>query len=389
MKKIYFICLLFLSVLSSSVQAEKRQTISDLTQFVMNRSVVQYKKMAAQLKDGEYPCTYENGKFKPSDIYWWCSGFFPGTLWYLYEYSHDNDIKKLAEKYTWQLASLQYKTTDHDIGFQLFCSFGNAYRLTGNTEFSNVLCQGAKSLATRFNPMVGCTRSWDHKQWSFPVIIDNMMNLELLMWVANRYQDNYLRTVAITHANTTLRNHIRQDGSSFHLVDYDPLSGEILKKQTVQGYSDSSKWARGQSWALYGFTMMYRMTQSQRYLRQAEKIADLLIPLLPDDGIPYWDYDSPLIPNDVRDASAAAIMSSALIELGEYLPEKSERYRSVAEKQLRTLSSSDYLAEPGANGCFLLKHSVGNKPGNSEIDVPLSYTDYYFIEALLRLSKIR
>lgn len=388
MKKITLLCLLLWMTLYT-VQAQRRQTIDQLTNEIIQRSVEKYKQMADHLKDGEIPCTYENNQFRPSDIYWWCSGFYPGTLWYLYEYSHDESVRILAEKYTSLLSSLQYKTTDHDIGFQLFCSFGNGYRLTNNPDYLMVLFQGAHSLSKRFNSMVGCTRSWDHKQWHFPVIIDNMMNLELLMWVGNRFNDNYLKTIAITHANTTLRNHIRPDGSSFHLVDYDPLSGDVLKKQTVQGYSDVSKWARGQAWALYGFTMMYRMTQSTAYLKEAEKLADLLIPLLPADGIPYWDYDSPKIPDDYRDASAASIMASALVELSNYVPKKSSIYRDIAEKQIRTLASSKYFSEKETNGFFLLKHSVGNKPGNSEVDVPLTYTDYYFIEALLRLNEVR
>lgn len=388
MRKITFICLLSWVGLST-VQADKKQTIDQLTNDIIRRSIVQYKQMATQLKDGEIPCTYENTKFKPSNISWWCSGFYPGTLWYLYEYSHDESVKRLAEKYTSLLSSLQYKMTDHDIGFQLFCSFGNGFRLTGNPDYLSILHQGAFSLSKRFNPVVGCTRSWNHKQWNFPVIIDNMMNLELLMWTGERFNDNYLKTIAITHANTTLRNHIRPDGSSFHLVDYDPLNGEICKKQTVQGYSDSSKWARGQAWALYGFTMMYRMTQSDAYLKEAGKLADLLLPLLPSDGIPYWDYDSPKIPDDYRDASAAAIMASALVELSNYIPGKSSQYRDMAERQIRTLASPEYFAEKGTNGSFLLKHSVGNRPGNIEVDVPLTYTDYYFIEALLRLNKVR
>lgn len=246
------------------------------------------------------------------------------------------------------------------------------------------------SLATRFNPVIGSIRSWDSSRdkWKFPVIIDNMMNLELLIWIGNQYNDPYLKTVAITHANTTMKNHFRPDYSTYHLVDYDPENGKIIKKQTVQGYNDNSKWARGQAWALYGFTMMYRTTHSSRYLEQAQSIADMLIPLLPSDGIPYWDFDSPDIPNDLRDASAGAIMASALVELSEYLPEKKIHYQSIAERQLRTLSSPEYLAASNTNGNFILKHSVGHKPMKGEVDVPLTYADYYFIEALIRMNNL-
>ena len=214
------------------------------------------------------------------------------------------------------------------------------------------------------------------------------MNLELLMWVGNQYNDPYLKTVAITHANTTMRNHFRPDYSTYHLVNYDPENGKIIKKQTVQGHNDHSRWARGQAWALYGFTMMYRTTHSSRYLKQAQSIADMFIPLLPSDGIPYWDFDSPDIPNDLRDASAGAIMASALTELSEYLPEKKIHYRSIAKRQLRTLSSPEYLAAPNTNGNFILKHSVGHKPMKGEVDVPLTYADYYFIEALIRMNNL-
>ena len=348
-----------------------------------------YISMDKSLEFGKFPKTLRKNNLVTSDIYWWCSGFYPGTLWYLYEYTGKKELIKLAQKYTEQLQPLQYLKTDHDIGFQLFCSYGNGYRITHNTKYLDVLHNGAYSLSTRFNPIIGCIRSWDHhtEKWKFPVIIDNMMNLELLMWVGNFYNDNYLKYIGITHANTTLRNHFRDDYSTFHLIDYNPENGDIIKKQTVQGYDDNSKWSRGQAWGLYGFTMMYRMTNSSLYLKQAEAIADLLIPLLPSDGIPYWDYDSPEIPNDFRDASAAAIMASALIELSDYIPNKKNLYLKTAILQIKTLSSQEYFAKDESNGNFILKHSVGHKPMSGEVDVPLTYADYYFIEALIRLSK--
>jgi unsaturated chondroitin disaccharide hydrolase len=388
MRRTTLLLALFITVVYVNAQTEK--SIKQLTKEVMERATTQYTNMASTLDKGKMPRSFSKNKLITSDIYWWCSGFYPGTLWYLYEYTGSENIKKLAQTYTEELAPLQFLKTDHDIGFQLFCSYGNGYRLTGNKEYMDILHNGALSLATRFNPIIGSIRSWDQHRdkWKFPVIIDNMMNLELIMWVANQYNDPCLKTVAITHANTTIRNHFRPDYSTYHLVDYNPENGEIVKKQTVQGYSDNSRWARGQAWALYGFTMMYRMTHSSRYLEQAQSIADMLLPLLPPDGIPYWDFDAPDIPNDLRDASAGAIMASAFIELSEYIPERKTHYRSMAEQQLRTLSSPEYLAEPNTNGNFILKHSVGHKPMKGEVDVPLTYADYYFIEAFMRINNL-
>ncbi len=382
--------LLMLLCMVAATNAQRQKSLKQITKEVMERAAVQYTNMASTLENGQAPRSYAKGKLITSNINWWCSGFYPGTLWYLYEYTGSEELKNLAQAHTEILAPLQYVKTDHDIGFQLFCSYGNGYRLTGNKNYLDVLHNGAMSLASRFNPVIGSIRSWDFSRdkWKFPVIIDNMMNLELLMWVGNYYDDPYLKNVAITHANTTMRNHFRPDYSTYHLVNYDPENGEVIKKQTVQGYSDNSKWARGQAWALYGFTMMYRMTSSTRYLEQAKHVADLLIPLLPEDGIPYWDFDAPDIPNDLRDASAGAIMASALVELSKYVPEKAELYRSTAERQVRTLASSEYLAEAGTNGNFILKHGVGHKPSNGEVDVPLTYADYYFIEALMRFNNL-
>lgn len=272
MRKIIILLTLSLTVIYTNAQTEK--SIQQITQEVMERASIQYTNMASTLEKDRVPRSFSKNRLITSDIYWWCSGFYPGTLWYLYEYTGSENIKKLAHTYTQKLAPLQFLKTDHDIGFQLFCSYGNGYRLTGNKEYLNILHNGAMSLATRFNPIIGSIRSWDSSRdkWKFPVIIDNMMNLELLMWVGNQYNDPYLKTVAITHANTTMRNHFRPDYSTYHLVNYDPENGKIIKKQTVQGHNDHSRWARGQAWALYGFTMMYRTTHSSRYLKQAQPL---------------------------------------------------------------------------------------------------------------------
>jgi len=331
----------------------------------------------------------ETGELVTSDSRWWTSGFFPGTLWYIYEFSGDKQLQKYAEEYTSRVEREKYTTDNHDVGFMLYCSFGNGLRITGNKNYNEVLETGSRSLITRYDENVGLIRSWDWNQekWQYPVIIDNMMNLEMLMWTYKYTGDSTFYKIAVSHANKTLDHHFREDHSSYHVVSYDTITGIPHMKVTHQGAFDQSVWARGQAWGLYGYTMMYRETRMQRYLRKAKKIANLMIhhSNMPEDMVPYWDYLAPEIPNEPRDASAAAIMASALIELSEFTKgETREKYLQVAEKQLRTLASSEYLAKPGTNGNFILKHSVGSKPHNSEVDVPLTYADYYFVEALIR-----
>lgn len=326
----------------------------------------------------------KDGNLDTTDIWWWCSGFYPGSLWLAYEYTGDKVLEALARKHTVILSPLQFRTDDHDIGFQLGCSYGNWYRITGDSTCVEVLCNGARSLATRFSPAVGCTRSWDNDRWSFPVIIDNMMNMELLLNAAGLCHEHYLADIAVSHADVTMKNHFRADASSFHLVDYDPDTGEVLARQTVQGFADWSAWARGQAWGLYGYTMMYEYTGLDRFRDHAVRIAEYLLPRLPEDGIPYWDFDSDMIPHDFRDASAGAIIASALVKLSGHVDScRAAEYLYIAEKILRTLASPAYLAAPGSQYGFILKHSVGNKPGNEEVDTPLTYADYYFLEGLI------
>ena len=382
MKRFMFALAVVLCAVSAKTQA--KESMSSLTSRVMYIAVEHCKNMDRALEPGRSPRYYKDGEFADKNLEWWCSGFYPGTMWYLYEYTGDEQILALAKKHTEQLAPLQWYTKNHDIGFQIFCSYGNGYRLTGDKSYEKVIRNASSSLISRYNATVGSIRSWDSRKWKYAVIVDNMMNLEMLMWTANKAKSDKLRTIAITHANTTMRNHFRDDFSSYHLLDYNPENGEVLHRQTVQGYADDSRWARGQAWGLYGFTMMYRFTKDAAYLKQAEGIADMIISYLPKDGIPYWDFNAPDIPKALRDASAGAIIASALIELSHYLPEKSDKYLAIAERQLRTLASKEYLAPAGTNGNFILRHSVGHLPGNSEVDVALTYADYYFIEALMR-----
>lgn len=372
-----------------------KNTLENTVIASLDTAMVQYKAMAAYLADqpGTLPRSYtHDGKFITCKSDWWVSGFFPGSLWYLYEYSNDTELKNLAEEFTRRVEDQQYTTDNHDVGFMIYCSFGNGYRLTQNSLYKNVILTAANSLATRFRPATRVIRSWDGGPWQYPVIIDNMMNLELLFFASRDTGYERFDEIARSHADVTLANHFRSDGSSFHVVSYDTVTGAVISRQTQQGFSDSSAWARGQAWALYGYTMTYRETNDVKYLEHAQKIADFIIhhPNLPDDKIPYWDFNDPEIPNTFRDASAGAILCSALIELSQ-LSEKNKgnEYLKTAEKQLESLSLPPYRAKMGENGNFILKHSTGSKPENSEVDVPLTYADYYYIEAMMRYKRLK
>lgn len=377
---------------------KKDESMEELTARVFDRAAAQFCVLDANMDSVAvangcgfvYPrSTAQDGSLWTSDYKWWCSGFYPGSLWLVYEYTGDEKFGQMALKYQEGLEPLRYRTDDHDIGFQLMCSYGNCLRITKDTLCVPVLIDGANSLATRFDPEVGCTRSWDTPKYTFPVIIDNMMNLELLFKAVELGGDESLRNIAISHAYTTKMNHFREDHSAYHVLDYNPETGEIIERFVGQGYSPESAWARGQAWALYSFPMVYRFTNDPKMLEHAIDVAEYIIPRLPEDCIPYWDFDSPEIPDDVRDASAAAIMACGLIELSGYVDKvKSERYRDVAERMLRTLAGDEYLAAEGEQYGFLLKHSTGFKLRNSEVDAPLTYADYYFLEALMRWSNI-
>ena len=320
---------------------------------------------------------------------WWCSGFFGGSLWYLFEQTGDTKWKEAADKWTKAVEKEKFNTHTHDLGFMLYCPYGNGYRLTKNEAYVEPMLTGANSLATRFDPKYGLIKSWDkHADCEYPVIIDNMMNLEFLFWAAKQSKDKRLYDIAITHADNTIKHHFRPDYSSYHVVCYLPGT-KVFRKKTHQGAADSSAWARGQAWALYGYTMMYRETKDKKYLVQAEGIAKFVInhPNLPQDKIPYWDFNAPNLPNEERDASAGAIFASALLELSTYSKNNKALYFSTAEHMLSSLASPAYTAKVGENNNFILKHSVGHKPGNSEVNTPIVYADYYYLEALLRYKK--
>jgi len=328
-----------------------------------------------------------DGTYRDMPTGWWCSGFFGGSLWYLYEFTKDNEWKDAANLWTMALSREQYNTRTHDLGFMIYCPFGNGYRLTQNRAYPPIMLRAAESLSTRFDPKVGVIKSWDNfKGNTYPVIIDNMMNLELLFWASKTSGNNKYRDLSLAHADATLKNHFRPDNSSYHVLCYEQ-DGTVSKKITHQGAADESAWARGQVWGLYGYVVMYRETKQKKYLDHAIKIADFVInhPNLPADKVPYWDFNAPNIPGEERDASAAAIASCALMELSGYVKKaKRKAYFAVAEQMLVSLSSPAYRSVLNENGNFLIKHCVGHKPGKSEVDVPLVYADYYYLEGLLR-----
>lgn len=364
-------------------------------ELALKNAVHQYLYMRDELSEAAaFPKTYDANKklLETSDSEWWCSGFYPGTLFYLYEATGNNDLYKEGVRMLKLLDAEQYNSDTHDVGFMMYCSFGNANRIAPKPDYKDILVNSARSLMTRFSPIVGCIKSHNRKPTDYVVIIDNIMNLELLFWAAEATGDSSFYDVAVKHADTTIKNHFRPDNSLYHGLNYGPKTGKIKQYQAGQGASDKSAWARGQAWGLYGFTMMYRFTKDEKYLDQAMKVADFMLnhPNMPKDLIPYWDFNAPNIPKALRDASAAAITSSGLLELCLYVKgEKQQTYLNAAENILKVLASPAYTASENTNGGFILKHSVGNMPAKKEIDVPLSYTDYYYVEALCRYKALQ
>ncbi|GAA3594136.1 glycoside hydrolase family 88 protein [Flavivirga amylovorans] len=334
--------------------------------------------------------SFETEKIRKVPSKDWTSGFYPGNLWLLYKLSGNESYKHHAKQWTAFIEKEKHNDKTHDMGFKVFCSFGQGLKHTNSEDYKSIIIKSAKTLSTRFNDSIGCIRSWDFNKdiWQFPVIIDNMMNLELLFEATKLSQDSTYHNMAIQHANTTLKNHFRDDHSIFHVIDYDTISYQPRMKVTHQGLNDLSVWARGQAWGIYGYTMAYRYTKDSRYLKQAEATATFYLnhKKLRDDGIPYWDFHDPEIPNAPRDVSAATIVAAALVEL--YGFTKNKTYLNYSKKVVEALKSEEYILETSVNAPFILKHSTGNWPKNDEVDVPIIYADYYFLETLLRLKNV-
>lgn len=358
-------------------------------------NTIKFSKQQLNITKAEVPKSLFPRSMGKSDKKWhvvkandWTSGFFPGLLWYMYQYTGDISWKNEAIARTQVLDAQKYNNHTHDIGFMIFNSFGNGYRLTKNQQYKKTMLIAAQTLASRYNPKVGCIRSWDAGRWKYPVIIDNMMNTELLFWAAKNGGSSNLYKIALNHSLKTAKNHVRADGSTYHVVDYNPANGQVISKGTRQGYADESVWARGQAWGIYGFTMAYRYTKDERLLETAKKVSNYYIDNLPEDYVPYWDFKAPKIPNEEKDVSAAAIAASGLFELSGYVKgNESERYRSTAVNTIKSLASPKYLAK-GTKSHGILLHSVGDHPGGLEIDNSIIYADYYFVESLVKYKKI-
>ena len=409
-KKLIFSLLLMCIPCLLHAQDSEKDFIKENMEFAAR----QYRLMLKTPTDGKAVMPHsmkKDGTVSKGGIHMWTSGFFPGSLWYLSDYLNDASLKDSALVYTQKMEPIKDFTANHDIGFMMYCSYGNANRFSPQAAYKDILVKSAQSLCTRFRPKAGVIQSWNSfrswhgdKVYDFPVIIDNMMNLELLFYASRVTGDPSFKDIAISHAENTMKNQVRQDYSCYHIIYYDKESGKPIKGETSQGYSDNSTWSRGQAWGIYGFTMCYRETKDTRFLNTAKKMADFYLdhPNLPSDQIAWWDFNAyqpgytPGIRSNAnkvtvnyRDASAAACTASALLELSTYVSEKeSRKYLNGARTILHSLASPVYRAAEGKNAYFILMHCTGALPQNSEIDVPLTYADYYFLEALHRYNRL-
>ena len=404
---------------------------SDIIKENVEHAKAQLAHLIAAAEEGDtlrIPSTYKYDEIEFVPVDDWVSGFFAGTLWYMYELTGDEYYAEKAQKHTEILHDIQFLTWHHDVGFMVYDSYGNGLRLKNIPGYDTVLVNTAKSLSTRFRPAAGIIQSWNtdnpahwqaHRGWDCPVIIDNMMNLELFFKVSEMTGDDTYKNIAISHADKTIENHYRDDYSTYHVVDYNDETGEVRRRCTAQGIADESRWARGQAWSIYGFTVAYRFTRDEKYLQQAENVANYLLveeDNMPEDLVPLWDFDVVEFANnaeemtalfndpdamkpytEIRDVSTATIVASALYEL--YWYTKKDMYKEKADKMIESLSKAPYRAEVGTNGGFIFKHSVGSLPHSllnieagrvhdHNIDVPLNYADYYFLEALLRKGRV-
>ncbi|MBL0745796.1 glycoside hydrolase family 88 protein [Chryseolinea lacunae] len=398
LKRLVFLCGFF-GLMTACTTPARQQSAGDIAWFekAVRLSEERMRRAATVMQPGTYPRSmWPDGEVRCVKAQDWTSGFFPGSLWYMYELSGDSYFKGKAIMFTQGLDSIQYATNTHDLGFIINNSFGNGFRLTQDSSWQHVLLNSARSLSSRYSTTVGGIKSWDNEirsvkndAFNFPIIIDNMMNLELLLKAFHATGDSSFYHIATSHADLTIRNHFRDDGSSYHVIDYDSLTGIVKRRLTHQGFSDESAWARGQAWGLYGYVMMYKETAQEKYLIHAKKIAHFIMhhPRLPEDKVPYWDFDAPNIPHVLRDASAAAVMASAMLDLSTVSKENAQ-YFQFGEAILQNLTDK-YVTENNADEIFIVHHAVGNFRNFSEVNTPLNYADYYFLESLSKYKRLK
>lgn len=383
--------LLFLSCKSNNENKNE-------SELYVNKMLEQrYKKLLDYRLDSlSFPRSYSRNKdaIKKVTSKDWTSGFFPGNLWQIYDLTQDEKYKNQAKKWTAFIEKEKFNGRTHDMGFKVLSSFGNGLKSVKNKKvYKNIILKSAQTLSTRFDKSIGCIRSWDFNIdiWQYPVIIDNMMNLELLFEATKISGDSIYHKIAVNHANTTLKNHFRRDGSTWHVVDYDTVAKQVRSKFTHQGIADNSAWARGQGWAIYGYTMAYRYTKDSKYLARAQATAQFFInhENLPDDGIAYWDFNDPKIPHTSRDVSASVIVASALVELYGYT--NNLEYINYSKKVVNSIKniSNTYILPDNENVPFILDHNFGDWSKRAEMDEPIVYGDYYFLQTLLRLKNLK
>ena len=388
--KNYYFLLIFVALLLLGCSRKKGNIESEIDRLLVKR----YDKLLTYSVDSlAFPrsYSYKRNAIKKVPSKDWTSGFFAGNLWQLYSLTGNQDYIKKAEEWTAFIEKEKFNNRTHDMGFKVFNSFGNGLKIKENNPYKNIIVESAKTLSTRFNNNIKSIRSWDFnkKVWQFPVIIDNMMNLELLFEATKISGDSSFHNLAVTHANTTLKHHFRPDNSCYHVVDYDTLTYQPRMKVTHQGINDESFWTRGHGWGIYGYTLAYRYTKDVRYLNRAITTAEYFLnhKNLPKDGIPYWDFDDPAIPNAPRDVSAGTIVAAAMVEIYGYTQD--EKYLDYSKKVITSLKSTDYILASDFDAPFILDHSTGNWPKNDEIDEPIAYGDYYFLETLIRLKNLK
>jgi unsaturated chondroitin disaccharide hydrolase len=290
----------------------------------------------------EFPHVTERGAWETTEDGYWSGGFWVGMLWLTYKITGDEKYKKSAYKWLKRLESRKNERNMlFDLGFMFFPSFVLGYEITNDDYLKSVALEAADTLSTR-------------------TIIDVMMELPLLWWAYKETGEERFFNIAYTHSKRTIEEFIREDYSTVHVIDFELETGEIIRKSTDQVYSDDSCWSRGQAWAIYGFALAYKTSKDEVFLKVAENLAEYYIENLPEDYVPYWDFNDPKIPNAVKDSSAAAIASSVLLSL--YESNRKERYKEVARKILNSLSSN-YLSEEDEgilkHGCFYKSEEMG------------------------------